>query len=132
MVRFRRSESGDIDAFILHPVEWGATPRRLFQSIERWRTMAPSGERTSISGPQAIAGHFYVPTIAQSARGFRISGTVTLVGAISGGMVFSSGIVARMVRPWHHGVCLHFHVLTCLVVPAVLHPPALPRPVDAD
>jgi hypothetical protein len=81
IVRFRDPESGDVKAFILHPVEWGATPRRLLQSIERWRATAAPAERTSIRGFQAVAGQpFHVPTIAETTRGFRIPGMVALAG----------------------------------------------------
>lgn len=83
MVRFRHPESGDVKAFILHPVEWGATPRRLFRSVEQWRTTAVSAERTSITGLVEIAGEpFRVPTTAVTARGFRIPGSITLVGVM--------------------------------------------------
>ena len=89
MVRFREPESGDLSAFILHPVEWGATPSRLFQSIEQWRTTEVSSEGTSISGLTATAGQpFHVPTIAETMRGFRIPGGVTLVGATLAGWFF--------------------------------------------
>jgi hypothetical protein len=86
LVRFRTCESADVKAFILHPVEWGATPRHLFQSIARWRATATSAESTSISGFSAIAGQpFHIPTLAQVARGF--PGAVRLVGIRLAGWV---------------------------------------------
>jgi heat shock protein HtpX len=86
MVRFRHPESGDVKAFILHPVEWGASPRRLFHSIERWRATATSAESTSLSGFAEIAGQpFHVPGLAETARGFRIPGSVTVVGIMLAG-----------------------------------------------
>ena len=85
-VRFRHPASGDVKAFILHPVEWGASPRRLLHSIERWKAAAGSTESTSISGFDAVAGEpFRVPGIAEVVRGFRIPGVVTLVGATLAG-----------------------------------------------
>jgi len=86
MIRFRHPESGDVKAVILHPVERGATPRRLLHEIERWRTTANSADATTITGLQAPAGEFFhTPTIAQTASGFRLPGTVTLVGALLAG-----------------------------------------------
>lgn len=86
MIRFRRPESGETSAIILHPVEWMATPGRLLRSIEQWRTTAQSAEATSLNGLIPSAGQpFHVPTVAQTARGFRIPGAVTLVGATLAG-----------------------------------------------
>ncbi len=90
MVRFRDGE-GRVQSFILHPVEWGATPRRLLQSIERWRTTATSAESMSVSGFESIAGEpFHTPTMAQTARGFRIPGGVTLLGSMFTGWFLRS------------------------------------------
>ncbi len=83
MVLFRQPESGEVKSLILHPVEWGATPRRLLHSIERWRSTATSAESTSISGfVETVGEPFRVPTIARTARGFRIPGSITLVGVM--------------------------------------------------
>ena len=83
MVRFRRPESGDLQAFILHPVEWLPAQRQLLKSIERWRATQNSTESTSISGFDPIAGQpFTNPTIFEMARGFLVPGCVTLAAAI--------------------------------------------------
>jgi Zn-dependent protease with chaperone function len=60
MVRFRQPESsepnsGELAAFILHPLSWLAANQRLFHSIERWRTTQTSAEATSTSGFHRIA-----------------------------------------------------------------------------
>lgn len=66
MVRFRRPESsesnsgepnsGELAAFILHPLSWLAANRRLFNSIERWRATQTSAQPTSLGGFNRIAG----------------------------------------------------------------------------
>ena len=133
MVRIRPGESGDANAFILHPVEWAATPRRLFRSIERWRAAGASAESTSISGLNAVAGKpFHVPSLTGTARGFRIPGTVTLVGATLAGWFFRTESWAA----WY-ALLITAGAYTFLFLPALLYrPSALPPPltprIDTD
>jgi Zn-dependent protease with chaperone function len=125
MVRFRQGESGAVNAFILHPVEWGATPQRLLQDIERWRAAATSTESTSISGFQGIAGQpFRVPTIAQTVRGFRIPGSVTLLGAGVAGWFFRTEF-----WPAWYALAITACAYTFMFLPAMLYRPSSPSPV---
>lgn len=90
MVRFRRPESGVIQAFILHPVDWLPAQRCLLKSIERWKAAQSSPQSTSIEGLDPIAGQPFVnPTPAEMVRGFLVPGCVTLLASIS--MSFSLG-----------------------------------------
>jgi heat shock protein HtpX len=133
MVRFLDHDSGDVKAFILHPVEWGATPRRLFRSILRWKETASSAESTSIQGLNAVAGQPYrVPNIAQTARGFRIPGFITLVGAtLAGWFVRGDSWLA-----WY-ALAITACSYTFMYLPAMLYrpsrlPPVLAPRVDAE
>jgi Zn-dependent protease with chaperone function len=124
MVRFRHGDSFAY-SFILHPVELCATPRRLLQSIQQWRAAGTSVEPTSISGFQAIPGQPYrVPTIAQTARGFRIPGAVTLVGTVLAGWP---------IRGDWWPICLALAVTASahifMFLPAMLYRSSSPRPV---
>jgi len=133
MVRFRRPESGSVQAFILHPVGWLATQRRLLKSIEQWRATQSSPESTSIIGFNPIAGQpFTNPTIVEAARGFRVTGGVTLVAAVA-----ARGVLQA--EWWYVGCALA--VAACahlfMYLPAMLYrqpaPPAeLTAPVDAN
>jgi Zn-dependent protease with chaperone function len=132
MVRFRSGESPDVKAIILHPVSWGATPRRLFRAIARWRATSTSAESTSISGFTPVAGQpFHVPTLAQVARGFRIPGAVTLVGTCLAGW-----FIRLDLWPVWLALAITACAYTFMFLPAMLYrpsslPPALTPPVDA-
>jgi Zn-dependent protease with chaperone function len=133
MVRFRRQQSSDVNAFILHPVEWLASPRRLHQSIERWRAESTSAEPTSISGLNAIPGQpFYSPTISATMRGFRIPGAITLVGAILAGWIHGT----ESWLAWY-ALAITASAYLFMYLPAMLyrqssHPPPLTPRVDTD
>ncbi|MGD0903558.1 MAG: M56 family metallopeptidase [Terracidiphilus sp.] len=91
MVRFRSPESGEMQAFILHPLRWLATQRRLLRSIQRWRATSASTESTQISGFNRVAGRpARNPTVAGVARAFLVSGGVTLVAAIAAVPIFGA------------------------------------------
>jgi heat shock protein HtpX len=133
MVRFLDHDSGEVKAFILHPVEWGASPRRLLQSILRWKETASSAESTSIHGLSAVAGQPYrVPNIAQTARGFRIPGAITLIGAtLAGWFVRGDSWLA-----WY-ALVVTACSYTFMYLPAMLYrpsqlPPVLTPRVDAE
>jgi hypothetical protein len=87
MVRFRNPESGEVQAFILHPLEFGVTGRNLFGKIERWRTArAEASVAARVSGFEDAAGEpIRTATIAVTARGFRLSGALTVLGAMVAG-----------------------------------------------
>ncbi len=133
MIEFRRQESSDVHAFILHPVEWLASPRRLHQSIERWRAQATSADPTSISGLNAIPGQpFHAPTISATARGFRIPGVITLAGASVSGWFFQSES-----WPAWYALAITACSYIFMYLPAMLyrpssHPPPLTPRVDTD
>lgn len=133
IIRMRVRESGETNAFILHPVEWGATPRRLLQSIERWKATATSAESTSITGITAVAGQpFRVPTMARVLRGFRVPGAVTLVGATLAGW-----FPRTESWPGWYALAITACAYTFMFLPALLYrpsaiPPALKPRVDAD
>ena len=88
MVRFRQPESGEpnsgeLAAFILHPLAWLAGNRRLFHSIERWRATQTSAEATSTTGFNRIAGQpFQKIPVASVVPAFGISIGAALVPAI--------------------------------------------------
>ena len=89
MVRFRNPESGQIQGFILHPVDWLATQQRLFRSIQRWTTSQSVPDKTLLQGFNPVAGQpFRSPPIAGVARGFIVTGGITLAAAIVIGYVF--------------------------------------------
>jgi len=84
MVRFRSPESGEMQAFILHPLRWLATQRRLLRSIQRWRAASTATEGTQIGNFNRVAGQpARSPSIAGVARAFLLSGGVTLVASIA-------------------------------------------------
>ncbi len=133
MVRFLDHDSGDVKSFILHPLEWGATPRGLLHSILRWKETASSAESTSIQGLNAVAGQPYrVPNIAQTARGFRIPGFITLAGAtLAGWFVRGESWLA-----WY-ALVVTACSYTFMYLPAMLYrpsqlPPVLTPRVDAE
>jgi Zn-dependent protease with chaperone function len=91
MVRFRSPESGEMQAFILHPLRWLATQRRLLRSIQRWRATSTATESTQISGFNRVAGQpFRNPSIAGVARAFLLSGGVTLAAAIAAVLILGA------------------------------------------
>jgi len=87
MVRFRCVESDEVKAFILHPVKWLPTQRRLLKRIERWRAaqnpaQVPA-EDTLLNGFTPIAGQpFHKPSVATAVRAALLVGAMTLVAAI--------------------------------------------------
>ncbi len=92
-VRFRRPESGDVEVFILHPVNWFPTQRRLFNSIERWRAAETAAEATSIAGFHRTEGKPF-PRI-------RIAALVPALG-IPAGVTLAATIpaVLALQTPW--------------------------------
>jgi Zn-dependent protease with chaperone function len=88
MVRFRQPvsgepHSGELAAFILHPLSWLAGNRRLFHSIELWRATQTSAEATSTSGFNRIVGQpFARIPIVSVVPAFGISIGAALVPAI--------------------------------------------------
>jgi heat shock protein HtpX len=117
LVRFRHPESGDVKAFIVHPVEWGATPQRLFQAIEHWRATDTSAEATSTSGFEAVAGQpFQIPSIAQVARGFRIPGGVALAAAM-----LSVPMLRAELWPVWYALAVTACAYTYMLLPAMLY-----------
>jgi heat shock protein HtpX len=88
MVRFRNPESGEIKAFILHPLDFGVTGSSLFAKIERWRAAdaGVAAGTTRVSGFEDVAGEPIRPlAVAATARGFRLSGGLTILGAMLAG-----------------------------------------------
>lgn len=83
IVRFRRPESGDEEAFILHPVDWLATQGRLLRSIERWKATQTAAESTTTDGFNRIAGQPFprIPIVAV-ARAFLATGGAALAVAL--------------------------------------------------
>jgi Zn-dependent protease with chaperone function len=127
MVRFRYPGSGDVKAFILHPVDWLPTQRRLLRSIDQWRTTRTSPESTSIDGFTPITGKpFHNPTIALAVRGFLLPGGLTLVAAISTRWILGAD--------WRYVGCA-LAVTACahtfMLLPAFLYRPPLPHPEPA-
>jgi hypothetical protein len=84
MVWFRRPQSDEVEAFILHPVDWFATAYRMFKAIERWRATHSSAEGTTVEGFNRIEGKpFPKIPIAAVLPALGISVGVTLVAAIA-------------------------------------------------
>ncbi|HEV2687939.1 MAG TPA: M48 family metalloprotease, partial [Bryobacteraceae bacterium] len=127
IVRFRPPESGEVKSIILHPVEWGATPRRLLHSIERWKATASSSESTTISGFDEVAGRpFQVPTVAKTARGFKIPGAITMVGAVLAGWMLR----AESWPVWY-ALAVTACTYTFMFLPALLYRPSSLPPILA-
>jgi Zn-dependent protease with chaperone function len=127
MVRFRSPKSGDVKAFILHPVSWFITQRRLLRSIQRWRSTTISADATSIEGFDPLPSQPVqkVSTIAGTARAFLVSGGVTVT---LGFLLFNVdwGYVA-------YALVISAAAHTFMFLPAILYrPPAnTPEPVHA-
>jgi Zn-dependent protease with chaperone function len=127
IVRFRDPVSQAVKAFILHPVEWGASSKRLWQSIEQWKASSTSGRAPAVSDFQEIpAQPFQIPTIAQTVRACRKSCSVTLVGAMFTGW---------MLRGDFWPMCAALAITACshafIFLPAISYrPPALPRVLE--
>jgi len=130
-VRFRRPDSGEVSAFILHRVTWLPTQGRLLRSIERWRATQTSPEGTSISGFNAVAGQSArSPAIAGVARAFLFSGGVTLAAGIPACWMLHAEwwyvLYALAVA-----ACAHvFMFLPSLLYRPPSRPPESPLPVD--
>jgi heat shock protein HtpX len=122
MVRFRRPESGDLQAFILHTVSWLPTQGRLLKSIERWRATQNSTESTSLSGFTPIAGQpITTPTIFEAMRGFRVAGGIALFAAILACLILQA--------QWRYVVCalvVSAASYAFLWLPAMLYRPPAP------
>jgi Zn-dependent protease with chaperone function len=139
MVRFRRPESGepnsgDLAAFILHPLAWLAANRRLLHSIERWRTTQTSAEATSIGGFNRIAGRPFakipIPSVVPA---IGISLGAVLLGAVPTVFLLRTGW-------WFVGYSLAItacaHIFTILPV-MTFRPPTpsaepMPAPAHSD
>lgn len=97
IIRLRRAAPGSAEAFILHPLRWGAWSRALVRQIEKWR-VAPqegAGEEESAPGVPEIPGESYRPLrIDGLVRGFRLSGPMTLFGAMLAGWPVQDGGVS--------------------------------------
>ena len=84
LVSFRRPESAEIEGFILHPVSWLPSQRRLFKAIQRWKVEQASSEPTSIDGFERIAGQPWPKVrLASLKLAFGISGGATLIAAVA-------------------------------------------------
>ncbi|HEV8147542.1 MAG TPA: M48 family metalloprotease [Bryobacteraceae bacterium] len=82
MLRFRDPATGQTRAFILHPLS-GIAGDRLYRELEQWRTRGENAAPTNIQGFDAAAGEVYQPApFGATLRGFQMSGTLTLLGAI--------------------------------------------------
>ncbi len=82
MLRFRDPQTGQIRAFILHPLS-GIAGDRLHRELEQWRAGGESALPSSIPGFDAAAGETYQPvSFGPTLRGFQTSGTLTLLGAM--------------------------------------------------
>lgn len=131
MVRFRNPETGQINAFILHTLDWLATQRRLRRSIERWRATETSLESTSIQGFNPVAGEtFRSPTVARVARAFLVTGTIALVSAIA-----ACGIFRFDWRYVAFALAMTACAYTSMLLPAMVYrpptlPPEAPAPVE--
>jgi heat shock protein HtpX len=133
MVRFRRPESGAVQAFILHPVDWLPTQSRLLKSIERWKAAGTSPQSTEISGLTPTAGlPFTNPTIIDAVRGFLVTGGITLLTAVAARSLLQA--------EWWYVICA-LAVAACahvfLFLPSMIYrPPSLPAkltaPLDAN
>jgi hypothetical protein len=127
MVRLRSPASGQMQAFLLHPVRWLPTQRRLLRSIQQWRAASGAVESTSIDGFNRVAGQpVRNPTIAVAARACLLSGGVTLVAALS-------AVLIRRAEWWCVGYALGFTACACasMFLPAMLYrPPLLPSELE--
>jgi hypothetical protein len=121
MVRFRSPASGQMQAFILHPVRWLATQRRLLRSIQRWKAASTAMESTSIDCFNRVAGQpVKNPTIALAARACLLSVGVTLVAALPAVLIFQA-------EWWCVGYAVGITACACasMFLPAMLYRPPL-------
>jgi Zn-dependent protease with chaperone function len=125
LVRFRSSESGEVKAFILHPVDWFISQPRLLRSIQRWRATGASTDATSIEGFNPIAGQVVrnLVTVAGVVRAFSIPGGITLLIAF---LIFDGdwGYIAYSLAVT---ACAHIFMF----LPAILYRPPTPPPEPA-
>ena len=128
MVRFRMPDSGSVQAFILHPVGFLPTQRRLLGTLERWRATESPAEKTAVSGFDPPTGQLFTsPTILEAARGFLVPGSLTLLAAISIRLLLQA-------EWWFVGCALAVSACSHLFMflPAMLYrAPALPRGIAA-
>jgi hypothetical protein len=122
MVRFRSPDSGEVKAFVLHPVDWLATQRRLLHAIQRWRATDASTGVSSIQGFDSAPGQpaRNMATISGVARAFLVSGGVTLFAALLLLMANWEYIVYALLIT----ACAHIFMF----LPAMLYRPPAPRP----
>jgi heat shock protein HtpX len=107
MVRFRCPSSSEPRAFILQPLAWIPSQRRLFRSIERWRApqTTPETVESEAAGAEATTATGFDPVAsqpvntkfaAQLARAAFIYGGITLVLALPIGWLLRA--------PWWYAV----------------------------
>jgi Zn-dependent protease with chaperone function len=125
MVRFRSPESGEVKAFILHPVSWFITQPTLLRSIQRWRSAAVSASATLIEGFDPVPGQPVrnLATIADTARAFLVSGGVTFTMGV---LLFNAdwGYIA-------YALVVTAAAHTFMFLPALLYRPPAPAPDHA-
>jgi heat shock protein HtpX len=127
MIRFRNPTSGQVAAFILHPLSWLPGRSRLLKSLERWRATQTSSQSTTISGFNALPGQPFKPIpIAGMLRAFVISGGPTLLIAI----------VAVMIRglPWWflwYALIITASIHLFMFLPSMLYKPSFPAKTSA-
>jgi heat shock protein HtpX len=127
MVRFRSPDSGQMQAFILHPVRWLPTQRRLLRSIQQWKAASTAMESTSIDGFNRVAGQpVKNPRVSVAARACLLSGGVALVPALSAVVIFRA-------EWWCVAYALVIAACACasIFLPAMLYrPPLLPSELE--
>jgi hypothetical protein len=128
MVRFRRPESGDVEAFILHPVDWFPTQRHLFNSLQRWRASETSTQASSIAGFNRVEG--------QPFASVRVGVLIPALGISLGAALIAA---IPLVLALHIGWWFLWYALAIaacaqifMFLPSMLYrPPFVPRSVDA-
>lgn len=125
MLQFRDPATGQIHAFILHPLS-GIAGDRLHRELARWRARGENAAPTSIQGFDPAAGEAYQPApFGATLRGFQMSGTLTLLGALLTGWP-----LREQALPGIYALAIAFAGYAMLMFPVVFYRPGnapLPR-----
>jgi hypothetical protein len=123
MVRFRRPDSAEIEGFILHPLNWLPTQRRLFNAIQNWRTTQTSSEPTSITGFERIPGKPYTKVaIGSLLWAFGISSAAACITACA----LISASHAHWWFLWY-SLAINLCVQVFMFLPSLLFRPTVPH-----
>ena len=118
MLRFHDPETGQTHAFILHPLS-GIAGDCLYRELEQWRALGENTASTNIQGFEAAAGEAYQPArFGSTLRGFQMSGTLTLLGALLTGWP-----LREQALPGFYALAIALAGYSLLMLPLVFYRP---------